>query len=285
MISKYTLSQRINPPKTGLLPNNWINVLVSIKIVCMGKQRKLRVGVAGARWLGVNCLSFLKEISGIEISQVCFPSKNEIAWWKDVIDEDEVGKMGFEITTWSSWRDLEFDLVFSILHGKIFKKIHLENSRFGVINLHPAPLPEYRGCNSYAHAIMNGDRQYRVSMHYVDEGIDNGPLIGQSTLQIEIDDTGYSLYQKSQISAFALFKRYAPKIIEAAKAESKFPAKAQDESRANYYKRDSIKNKEANLSWDGNKLYNFIRALDFPPFKPAYIVLNGQKIYLTLNQR
>lgn len=251
----------------------------------MAGQKKLKVGVAGARWLGVNCLSFLKEIKGVEITHVCFPIKKEAVWWKDVIDEDEVSKMGFKITPWSKWQNLEFDLVFSILHGGIFKKNHLDHSRFGAINLHPAPLPQYRGCNSYAHAIMNGDKQYRVSMHYITEGIDDGPIIGQNTIKIRINETGFTLYQKSQISAISLFKQYAPKIIKAAKKGNKFPAKTQDDGKANYYKRDSLKNKECDLVWDKSKLYNFVRALDFPPFEPAHIILNGQKIFLTLNQR
>lgn len=246
---------------------------------------KLKIGVAGARWLGVRCLSFLTGIDDIEISHVCFPDKRESVWWRDVIDEDEVRKMGFKITPWPEWQNLKFDLVFSILHSGIFKAVHLNNSSFGIINLHPAPLPEYRGCNSYAHAIMNDDKSYRVTMHYVDEGIDDGPIVGQNSIKIEDTDTGYSLYQKAQKSAFDLFKRYAPKIIESAQTGKLYPAKKQDVSRACYYKRDSLKNKEAKLSWDRDKFYNFIRALDFPPFEPAYIVLNGEKIYLTLNQR
>lgn len=251
----------------------------------MAGQKKLKVGVVGARWLGLNCLSFLKDIKGVEITHVCFPDKKETVWWKDVVDADEVKKMSFKITPWKEWQHLEFDLVFSILHGGIFKKYHLENSRLGAINLHPAPLPQYRGCNSYAHAIMNGDKQYRVSMHYITEGIDDGPMIGQNTVPILITETGYTLYQKSQISAFSLFKKYAPKIIKAALGGNRFSANVQDESKAKYYKRDSLKNKEANLNWDKKKLYNFIRALDFPPFEPAHVILNGQKIFLTLNQR
>lgn len=248
-------------------------------------QKKLKVGVAGARWLGVNCLEFLKDFNGVDITYVCMPKKRELVWWKDVIDEVEVERMGFKITPWAKWQSLKFDLVFSILHGEIFKDYHLDNSRLGVINLHPAPLPEYRGCNSYAHAIMNGDKNYSVSMHYVDEGIDDGPVIATNTLRIEKQDTGYTLYQKSQASAFELFKRTVPQIIEQAVKSEKIKSKVQDEKKANYYKRDSLSRKEVKLTWDKEKLYNFIRALDFPPFEPAHVVLSGEKIYLTLDQR
>ena len=248
------------------------------------KHRKLRVGVAGARWLGVNCLLFLRQNKSIEIPHICFPEKKEKVWWNDVVDEDETRKMGFKITPWKEWQNLEFDLVFSVLHGRIFKSDHLKNSKLGVINLHPAPLPKYRGCNSYAHAIMNGESEYGVTMHYVDEGIDDGPIIAQNVFKIDKRDSGYSLYRKSQVSAFALFKKFSPKIIELAKEGKRLSSKVQAETYAHYYKRDSLKNKRAELFWKKDKLYNFIRALDFPPFEPAYFLLNGEKIYLTLNR-
>ena len=244
------------------------------------RRRKLSIGFAGARWLGINCLSYLNGLNGVEITRVCFPKKDENVWWKDLVDEDELKKMGFRITPWSKWHGFEFDLVFSVLHGRIFKNFHLQKSRHGVVNLHPAPLPQYRGCNSYAHAIMNGDRNYRVTMHYVDDGIDDGPIIGQNIIKMEKRDTGFSLYQKSQISALKLFKQLAPKIVNSAIGGKLMESRVQDETRANYYKRDSLSNKEVDLSWERRKLYNFIRALDFPPFEPAYFLLNGEKIYI-----
>lgn len=248
-------------------------------------EGKLKVGFAGARWLGVNCLKYIKSNKDVEITHVCFPQKSEKVWWKDVADHEEVEKMGYKITPWEKWKNLKFDLIFSVLHGGIFKKDHLDRSKFGIVNLHPAPLPEYRGCNSYAHAIMNGDKYYRVSLHYVNEGIDNGPVVGQNTIKILDSDTGFSLYEKAQTSALGLFKEHANSIIADAKKGEKYPSRKQDESKAKYYKRDSLSNKEAHLSWEAKKLINFVRALDFPPFEPAFIILNGKKIYLTLNQR
>src|SRR3989344_6691916 len=153
---------------------------------------KLKIGFAGARLLGSNCLKEVLKQPGLEITAICFPKADEKVWWTDIIDEKEVKKLGFKITPWPEWKELKFDLIFSVLHGKIFKPAHLENTRLGIINLHPAPLPQYRGCNSYSHAIMNGEKKYGVSLHYIDEGIDTGAIIGINHFPILETDTAFS---------------------------------------------------------------------------------------------
>ena len=114
-------------------------------------KSKLRLGFAGSRWLGIECLKFINGRNDIDISHVCFPTKTKKVWWKDVIDEDEVIKLGYRITPWEVWENLKFDLVFSVLHDRIFKKVHIRNSKYGIVNLHTARVPEYRGCNVFSH--------------------------------------------------------------------------------------------------------------------------------------
>lgn len=245
------------------------------------KKKAVTVGFAGARWLGVECFKYLAKRKDVEIKAVCFPKKVEKVWWKDIVDEEEVKKLGFKIIEWEKWQNIRLDLAFSVLHGGIFKQRHLDNYKLGAINLHPAPLPEYRGCNSYAHAIMNGDRKYKVTMHYIESGVDTGPIIDQGVLPITSEDTGFSLYQKAQEVALEVFRKNLPAIIGQALNGSRVKAKHQDEKKANYYKRDSLYNKEVNLSWKSKDIINFVRALDFPPHEPAFTMLGGRKIYLT----
>lgn len=249
------------------------------------KNSKLNIGFAGARWLGIECLKLLVKKGGVKISAVCFPKRKGYVWWKDVIDEEEVNNLGFKITPWERWTDLRFDLIFSVLHGGIFRQEHINSSKLGVINLHPAPLPEYRGCNSYAHAIMNGEKKYRVTMHYIDTGIDTGPIIAEKTIPLDINDTGFSLYRKAQIASFSVFKNMLPRIIASAKKDRLVPSIAQNEKGAHYYRRDSLKNKEVDLKWKPENLYNFVRALDFPPFEPSFAIINRKKVFLVTTPR
>ena len=156
----------------------------------------------------------------------------------------------------------------------------IDKVKYGVINLHPAALPFYRGCNCYAHAIMNNEKEYGVTLHYVDEGIDTGPIIDLAWLDIAKNDTGKSLYLKAQHLARSVFFDAMPRIVFHALNGNRVPARKQDDSLAKYYDRNSLSDKKADLTWQIQKLYDFVRALDFPPFEPAYAVVDGHKFYL-----
>lgn len=58
-----------------------------------------------------------------------------------------------------------------------------------IINLHPSLLPLYPGLDTYRRAIESGDREHGSSMHFVTEGLDDGPLIAQTRIPIRPDDT------------------------------------------------------------------------------------------------
>lgn len=251
----------------------------------MNNKKELSIGVAGARWLGIKCLQYLHKQKDVKITYVCFPQKKDHVWWTDIVDEDEVNKIGLKVTPWKEWNNIKFDLVFSVLHGGIFKKYHLENSKYGIINLHCAPLPQYRGCNGTAHAIMNGDKYFGATLHYVDEKVDTGGIINQIKVKINDLDTGLTLYNKTEKAAFKLFTKTVPEILSFARSGKFYPTDKQDESKANYYFRNSLSNKEINFNWPRKKQFDFIRALDFPPHEPAFMKINNKKVYLTINKK
>lgn len=69
------------------------------------------------------------------------------------------------------------ELGFSVLGSHIYTPEEIEATPLGIVNLHLAPLPAYRGFYSFSHAIANGEEEFSVTLHYVDEGIDTGPII------------------------------------------------------------------------------------------------------------
>ncbi len=69
-----------------------------------------------------------------------------------------------------------------ILKGRIFNLFPK-----GIINLHAAPLPAYRG-NRAAHWALYHDEPLCVSAHLVDEGVDSGSLLGQRPLPVDPGD-------------------------------------------------------------------------------------------------
>ena len=77
------------------------------------------------------------------------------------------------------------DLLVSILGNQIFKKDLISLAPKGCINLHTALLPKYRGLMPTFWVLKNNEEHTGVSVFFVDEGIDSGPIILQKKIEIK----------------------------------------------------------------------------------------------------
>ena len=64
---------------------------------------------------------------------------------------------------------------------RILKEHVIKTAKFGILNAHPAILPMYQGLDCVAWAILNND-PVGATVHYIDPGIDSGPIILQETI-------------------------------------------------------------------------------------------------------
>lgn len=74
-----------------------------------------------------------------------------------------------------------------------------------MVNIHPSLLPRYTGLNTHQRAIEAGDSLHGVSIHFVTEELDGGPVIAQAEVQIAPDDTPESLAEKVQEKEHILY--------------------------------------------------------------------------------
>ena len=65
-----------------------------------------------------------------------------------------------------------------------------------IINLHPSLLPKYPGLDTYRKALDAGDAEHGSSMHFVTEGLDDGPLISQAKIPVLPGDDPESLARR-----------------------------------------------------------------------------------------
>ncbi|MBI5816637.1 MAG: hypothetical protein HZB29_13625 [Nitrospinae bacterium] len=143
----------------------------------------------------------------------------------------------------------------------------------GVVNLHGGKLPEYRGANVLQWAMINGEKETAVTLHYVDEGIDTGPVIAERKVSIEDCDTALTLREKLAGAGEALLAEWIPRL-----AASRVPAKTQDESRARAWPRRKPEDGLIDWSWPDEKIQNLTRAL-VPPWPGAfYTGRDGNKV-------
>lgn len=57
-----------------------------------------------------------------------------------------------------------------------------------IINIHPSLLPKYPGLNTHQKVIDNEDAQHGVTVHFVDENLDSGPICAQSIMKVGSED-------------------------------------------------------------------------------------------------
>lgn len=71
------------------------------------------------------------------------------------------------------------NLIISVNFNQIIKKELLDIPNLGSINIHASLLPKYRGRAPLNWAILNGEENVGITVHYIDEGIDTGQIILQ----------------------------------------------------------------------------------------------------------
>jgi phosphoribosylglycinamide formyltransferase-1 len=74
-----------------------------------------------------------------------------------------------------------------------------------MLNIHPSLLPAYTGLNTHQRVLEAGDRTHGVSIHFVTEELDGGPVIAQAEVAVAEDDTPESLAEKVQQQEHVLY--------------------------------------------------------------------------------
>jgi phosphoribosylglycinamide formyltransferase-1 len=89
------------------------------------------------------------------------------------------------------------DLIVSVGFMRILGKEFIRE--FKVINTHPALLPAFPGAHPVRDALLAGVKESGVTVHWVDQGIDTGPIISQVKVPIHENDDESSLHERIKI--------------------------------------------------------------------------------------
>jgi phosphoribosylglycinamide formyltransferase-1 len=68
--------------------------------------------------------------------------------------------------------------------------------RFRALNVHPSLLPAFPGLDAVGQALAAGVPETGVTVHFLDEGMDSGPVVLQEAVAIEPGDTADTLYER-----------------------------------------------------------------------------------------
>lgn len=177
----------------------------------------------------------------------------------------------------------ECDFILSIQYHDILRKKNIQKARSLAVNLHLAPIPEYRGCNQFSFAIMNDEKEFGVTLHKIDERIDHGDIIGEKRFEIPTNIWVDELRKISVEHGFNLFKEKFSEIIQ--ESYSMIDWKKLNRKERIYYRKDIEKIKKIDLEMDSPELIQKkVRACSMPGFPPPYFIINTKKIELNVHE-
>ncbi len=170
--------------------------------------------------------------------------------------------------------DLHPDLIITCAYGQILPKKLLDTPRLGCINIHASLLPKLRGGAPIHRAIINGNKKTGVTIMYMNERMDEGDIISQSSIDIDILDTASTLHDKLSILGKELLLETLPSIISKTNDRIK-----QDNSEATYGFIIKKEDEKINFTETSKQVYNKIRGLNSYP--GAYCLLDNKiiKVY------
>lgn len=168
------------------------------------KKRVLFVGIPDMAYI---CLDGLN-MAGVNIVGVVGPKKEHATYlsFKRFAEKRGLNFIEYDNLDDASFinevRALNADIaVVCSFNYKVPKEL-LISVKDGFINVHPSLLPKYRGPNPYSMAIINGEVETGVTLHFMDETFDTGDIVSQTKILISEVETMGTLFNRTNIIAY-----------------------------------------------------------------------------------
>ena len=88
---------------------------------------------------------------------------------------------------------------------RILSPLFVKHYKNRILNIHPALLPSFPGIHAARQALEYGVKFTGCTVHFVDEGVDTGPIIKQSVVEVLEDDTEDSLQERIQKEEYRIY--------------------------------------------------------------------------------
>jgi phosphoribosylglycinamide formyltransferase-1 len=102
-------------------------------------------------------------------------------------------------------QEANVDLIVLAGFMRVLKGDFLRAFEGRIVNVHPSLLPSFPGLEAWKQALEAGVKVTGCTVHFVDAGVDSGPIIGQQTVPILDDDTAEMLHQRIHAAEHELY--------------------------------------------------------------------------------
>ena len=247
-------------------------------------MKKMKIGYfADGPW-SHQALAKLLSDETLQVSFIC--ARNDVP---DPVLRAKAAEKGLDFVTHPKINSAEFldrmksyecDLFVSMSFNQIFRNELINLPPLKTINCHAGKLPFYRGRNILNWALINDEKEFGITVHYVDEGIDTGDIIMQRCYPITDEDNYATLLERAYVGC-------ATNLYDAIKAVQKNDVTpvAQEHIHPMGFYCSSRRAGDELLDWNqkSRDIFNFVRAI-CRPGPEARTFLGDQEIKINRAQ-
>ena len=182
---------------------------------------KIAVLVSGS---GTNLQTLIEQLhedeaSGIKIAVVISDRQQAYALTRAkragiptqiVRTQDYENRIAFDAEISRQIENYSVELIVLAGFMKLFQPPFVRKYRNRIINVHPSLLPAFPGATPVADSLTYGVKVAGVTVHFIDEDVDTGPIIAQTVVPVYDTDDEESLHKRIQIEEHKLY----PKVIK-----------------------------------------------------------------------
>jgi len=232
--------------------------------------------------VGYECLSLLIERRENIIAVITHDDNpNEQIWFKSVKDlarRNNILTFTPQTVNTPDWigrvRAWNPQIIFSFYYRNMITEDILNIPRLGAFNMHGSLLPRYRGRVPINWAVLHGEKETGVTLHYMVKSADAGDIVDQELIPIFADDTAQDVFSKAVKAARIVLERQIDDLITRTA-----PRLKQDESQATYFGGRTPEDGRIDWTQGVEKIYNLIRAVTHP-YPGAFTDVHGKRLFI-----
>ncbi len=228
-------------------------------------SKKINIGFFGDGIWAINSVKELLKIKSIKLKFICprykKPDQNLIKLASNKnINLIKLKNVNHKISI-RLIKSLNIDLIISMSYNQIFKKKIISLFKKKIINCHAGYLPFYRGRSPLNWVLINDEKFFGITAHYINSKIDEGDIIFQKKFLIRDQDNYLSILNKAYINCPKVLVK-AIRLILNKKVK---PIKQNSiDKRGSYYRKRISGDEIIDWSKNSREIYCFIRALSRP---------------------
>ncbi|TLS34974.1 phosphoribosylglycinamide formyltransferase [Pseudalkalibacillus caeni] len=127
--------------------------------------------------------------------------------------KDYDSKVAYEKEILGELKRREVDFIVLAGYMRLIGETLLSAYEGRIVNIHPSLLPAFPGKDAIGQAFDAGVKVTGVTIHFVDEGMDTGPIIDQEAVAIDREDTREQLQKKIQAVEHSLYPKTLAKLL------------------------------------------------------------------------